>query len=254
MEFIQGEKFVKLSNENNIFYRHTHEVNNFLNNINITTPFILVSHNSDGFVGLPEREDAADINLIPNNLVKWYAQNVNVKHHKLESIPIGLENSMWFPELKKIKKLKNKLQEKKHIKNLVYVNHNITTHKKRGLIYRHLNNNKWATLDYGRNGTNYDHYINSIYNHRFVVCPAGHGIDTHRTWETLYLNTIPIEKRNINNSFYEDLPICFVDEWEEITEDFLNNEYIRIINTKYNLEKLDFNYWKNKIRNTLNDK
>ena len=81
-----------------------------------------------------------------------------------------------------------------------------------------------------------------------MICPEGHGIDTHRTWETLYLNSIPIEIRNINNSFYEDLPICLVDSWEEITEDFLNKEYNRINEKKYNLEKLDFNYWLKKIK------
>ena len=90
-------------------------------------------------------------------------------------------------------------------------------------------------------------YIDKIYNHKFVLSPEGNGTDTHRTWEILYLKSIPIEKRNINNQFFTDLPICFVDDWEEITEDFLNKEYDRINSIKWNLEKLDFNYWKNKI-------
>jgi hypothetical protein len=94
-------------------------------------------------------------------------------------------------------------------------------------------------------------YLDDIYNHKFVLCPEGNGTDTHRIWECLYLNTIPIEKRNINNSFYEDLPICFVDDWEEITEDFLNREYERITNTEYDMSKIDFKYWKQKIFNSI---
>jgi len=85
--------------------------------------------------------------------------------------------------------------------------------------------------------------------HKFVLCPEGNGTDTHRTWETLYVGSIPIEKRNINNSFYQDLPICFVDSLSEINEDFLNYEFDRIKNTKWNLDKLNFSYWKDKIIN-----
>jgi hypothetical protein len=42
-----------------------------------------------------------------------------------------------------------------------------------------------------------------------------------------------------------------VDEWSDITEDFLNKEYERIINTIWNLEKLNFKYWENKIKNNI---
>ena len=80
------------------------------------------------------------------------------------------------------------------------------------------------------------------------MCPEGNGIDTHRTWECLYMNTIPIEKININNQYYTDLPICFVNRWKEITEEFLEKEYIRINSIKWNMNKLSFEYWRNKIK------
>jgi len=91
-------------------------------------------------------------------------------------------------------------------------------------------------------------YLDNIYNHKFILSPRGNGIDTHRKWEALYLKTIPIEVRNINNTFYEDLPICFVDDWSDITEEFLNSEYDRITNSEWNLEKLNMNYWVKKIK------
>ena len=124
------------------------------------------------------------------------------------------------------------------------MSHNINTNiKERIIVFNLLKDKKFVT----NQSTNFDLYIDNIYNHKFVVCPEGNGIDTHRTWETLYLNTIPIEKRNINNSFYTDLPICFVDSWEEITEEFLNKEYLRIKNTEWNINKLKMEFWKNKI-------
>jgi hypothetical protein len=85
----------------------------------------------------------------------------------------------------------------------------------------------------------------------FVLSPEGNGIDTHRLWEALVIGTIPIEKRNINNSFYSDLPICFVNKWSDITLDFLEKEYIRIKSTNYDLNKLTFSYWKDKINGTI---
>ena len=54
---------------------------------------------------------------------------------------------------------------------------------------------------------------------------------------------------NLNNRFYDDLPICFIDTWEDLTDDFLNAEYERIKSKEWNIAKIDFEYWKNKIKN-----
>ena len=93
----------------------------------------------------------------------------------------------------------------------------------------------------------FDEYLDNIYNHKFVFSPEGNGMDTHRTWECLYVGTIPIERRNLNNRFYTDLPICFVDNWEDLTEEFLESEFIRIKSVHGIWKKLTFEYWKNKI-------
>jgi hypothetical protein len=61
------------------------------------------------------------------------------------------------------------------------------------------------------------------------------------------MGSIPIEKININNKFYADLPICFVEDWEQVTEKFLEKEYERITNLIWNHSKLGFEYWKEKI-------
>lgn len=226
----------------NFIYLHTMYKNQFFELIKkIEKKFVVITHNSDLNIN--------NVDNLPKNVVKWYSQNINIKDDRLESLPIGLENIKWFPELRKKEKILNKLETQKNIKNLVYMNHNLNTNlTKRVEPYLFLKDSKFTTVQLGSNGQNFDEYIDNIYNHKFVICPEGNGIDTHRKWETLYLNSIPIEKRSINNSFYEDLPICFINDWSEITEEFLNNEYDRIKNTKWNLEKLEMPYWKNKIR------
>lgn len=51
----------------------------------------------------------------------------------------------------------------------------------------------------------------------FAISPHGHGLDTHRTWESLALGNIPIVKRSSIDALYEGLPVVVVDEWREIT-------------------------------------
>jgi hypothetical protein len=74
-------------------------------------------------------------------------------------------------------------------------------------------------------------------------------MDTHRVWEALYLGCIPVMKKDINNQFYTDLPICFVNDWDDITKDFLLMERACIKTRSWNMDKLNFSYWKNKILN-----
>jgi hypothetical protein len=242
MNFIQGEKFLQLSDNNRFFYRHTHEVVSFLKNPPIVEDFVLITHNSDHKI----TKDLID--LAPKNMKKWYGQNVCVEDKRLESLPIGLENSEWFPEINKLKKIENKRINPENKNRLLYINHNINTNPKERLSpYKIFGNSEYVTLFYGKNGNNFDEYLNNISSHKFVLCPEGNGTDTHRTWECLYLGTIPIEKKNINNSFYQDLPICFVDDWSDINEEFLNQEYERICRKDFNLSKLNFDYWKERI-------
>lgn len=254
MDFIQGEKFTSIADNKKIFYRHTHDVNNFFRGIDFSDDFILVSHNSDGKVLHSSEFPNANVDLIPKNLKLWFAQNVCVENDRIVSIPIGMENSMWFSAfgVNKIEAIVNKKNEDKNIKKLVYINHNVQTNpKERQIIYDIFDNCSFATCQKGGNGQNFNQYIDNIYNHKFVICPEGNGTDTHRTWETLYLGSIPIEKRNINNSQYTDLPICFVNDWSDINEEFLNSEYNRIKNSNFNYEKLSFRYWSDRIKNSI---
>jgi hypothetical protein len=255
MEYIQGEKFKYFANNKNVFYKHTHEVDYFFKNEAPNTPFILISHNSDGNVlENAIRPIDASFSLAPPNLIKWFAQNINYKHDKLQSLPIGLENSEWFIETKKRDKLKEIVKTSKKLINLVYMNHNIKNNPpERQPLYDILSNKSYVTTHYGSNGINFDNYLYNLYNHCFMICPPGNGIGVHQPWEAMYINTIPIQKRYIDNSYYADLPICFVNDWSELeNEEFLRNEYVRIKhNSSWNLEKLNFNYWKKLIETEI---
>lgn len=62
---------------------------------------------------------------------------------------------------------------------------------------------------------------------KYVLCPRGLGIATYRFYESLYLDAIPIVKREktVFNKLYDVFPCLIIDEWKDVTEELLNREY-----------------------------
>jgi FkbM family methyltransferase len=243
--------------ECNIIYTHTIYVKTLFDIIkHINKKFVIVTHNCDcrieefGIVTPNGRSEVSSIDYytLPDNVIKWFSSNVKVENPRIESLPIGIENRMWRRTPPKKELMVEKLTKEREYKNLLYVNHCIETNvKERVEPYELFKDKSWVTIEKGKNGQKFENYIDNIYNHKFMICPEGNGIGTHRTWECLYLGTIPIEKRSINNSFYTDLPICFVDEWSDINKRFLESEFKRIKGLSWNTYKLTFAYWRDKI-------
>jgi hypothetical protein len=61
------------------------------------------------------------------------------------------------------------------------------------------------------------------------------------------MGSIPIIKYDVAINDFNDLPICFVNDWTDVTVSFLEKEKDRIKNTVYNMDKLKIGYWINKI-------
>ena len=227
--------------EENILYTHTMYVKELFDVIKpLSNRFVIITHNSDINVD--------DSFILPDNVIKWYSQNVNVENKRIESIPIGLENDRWFPGLRKKEKMDIMSTKPKGCRNWLYMNHNISTNPKaRQGVYDLLKDEKWCTAENGKNGHDFNRYLENIYNHKYVICPQGNGMDTHRFWECLYMDTVPIVKKDINNWFYQDLRVLYVNYWEEVTEELLTDMWDIYKDGEWNRKKLTFDYWKNKI-------
>ena len=110
-------------------------------------------------------------------------------------------------------------------------------------------------------------YLEEMASSKFTPSPRGWGPDCYRTWEALLVGSIPIVKRGqcdvmeIARSLlrscpcydaqldrlFEDLPILVIDDWEEITEEFLNKKYEEITSKTYDLRMLYMEFWHEKI-------
>ena len=90
----------------------------------------------------------------------------------------------------------------------------------------------------------FENYFKHMSEYKFVICPPGRGIDTHRCWESLLVGCIPIMiKVDSMDDLYEDLPVLLVENYKNIPEEYLNKEYEKIKMNDYNFSKLYTDYW-----------
>jgi len=83
--------------------------------------------------------------------------------------------------------------------------------------------------------------------YKFVACPRGNGIDTHRFWEALYRGSVPIviASKWSKSLKYLDLPLIEVSNWAEAgnaIKEFANQSPPRLPGE---LKSLWLPYWKN---------
>jgi hypothetical protein len=189
----------------------------------------------------------------------WYTVNKQTKLSNVYSIPLGITNNTNESTLHHIYGdldcLIKVMKEEVNYKKLVYMNFNINTYsKERQFVWDLFKNEDWVTIGNIINTIEgRTNFLREIKSHSFVLCPRGNGIDTHRLWETLYMGSIPIVKKDIGYEDFYDLPICFIDDWNQVNKVFLEKEKIRINNTNYCLDKLKISFWIDKIKKSIED-
>jgi hypothetical protein len=183
----------------------------------------------------------------------WFA--VNSQSPNVIGLPLGITNNTDESPLHKVfgnvDVMLAVVQQPRVNKNLAYLNISVETYpKERGLVKTMFKDMKWVTQGAPVNTLDgRKKFLEEVRNHSFVFCPRGNGVDTHRLWETLYMGSIPIVKRDIAHAGWTDLPILFIDDWSEITEEKLLAEKRRIETSKWNLDKLRVRYWIDRIKN-----
>lgn len=235
-----------------------------------TNEYILITAFNDDhcvpYIHYPPQDDdfkkKADLLLNNENLLCWYTKNPCIVHPKIQPVPLGpkwqWKTTRFFGEdktthLRIYNDLcitpKQKLLDKNLKQNLLYFNYNQTTNNP--LYTPHKNSRHLTKSQLMKNGfvwnpsTPFEDYLHVLQTHKFCASPPGRGCDTHRTWEALMVGTIPIMIHTTLDALFEKLPVVIIDDWSVITEEFLNNEYERIM---HNIDYYDFNilythYW-----------
>jgi hypothetical protein len=196
---------------------------------------------------------------LSNNFTKLFCINRCTDSKNIFGIPLGITNDCDDSSIHKIygnRQIMIETQDKTILKdNLSYINFNIQNFPtERNIIYNILKNEKW--VKFGKIDNTIEgrkKYLEEIKSSKFVFCPRGNGIDTHRLWETLYMGSIPIVRYENAHHLFTDLPILFIDDWNIINENFLEEKYNEIVNKDWNMDKLTQSYWNNFILNNINN-
>jgi hypothetical protein len=198
------------------------------------------------------RIDKKILETMPNNVIKLYAKHVEVLHERITSIPIGRDfrNKVAYQSVKLN-------SETRTFKNLLYCNFAINTNKENRLrIYNLFRHKNWVTQveveEWMKYPISREEYIKQVHSHKFCLSPEGAGIDCFRTWEALYIKSIPIVQESIHMNAFKDLPILFTKDYSEITKIYLEEKYEEMLETDYNIEKLHFSCWKHLIMKDKN--
>ena len=184
-------------------------------------------------------------NKKPSSIVSWSSINVDFKHEILNPIPLGIGNSFQNKYINIENVIDNLKSFKFDREPKIYLNfreNTNTLHRKN--LKNVFKNYNWAYIsDSDLSLSQYNHEIS---NHSFTLAPWGNGIDTHRIWESLYSGSIPITKYHYTLNTLKDLPVLFVNEYEDISLELLESTLEYFKDSEFNFDKLNIDYWLDK--------
>ena len=185
-----------------IIFLQTYHLEPFFNIVypRIKCKFILITHNADR-----ETDPMYAKYLNDDKFVAWLGQNAGFFHPKFLLLPIGFENTYWFPL--KIKYIRNVTRKNlipwKDRKYSIYFNFNANTNMAARGKLMNIYSERFKDAFFTKERVSFTKYMDTIGNSRFVFCPRGNGIDTHRFYETVLMGAIPVVENSTLFSIFE---------------------------------------------------
>ncbi len=182
----------------------------------------------------------------PPQVASWFATNAACKG--VDSLPLGLGNS-YCPVTTKADILASVAATPKT--GLLYVNFRVETNPaQRTPLREKFRSSGWrGSVTFPESGLSAREYARQLAAHRFVLCPAGNGTDTHRMWEALYAGTIPVVEKHPALDAFRDLPILFVESLASLEPGVLEARYNEMKAGRWNCEKLFLPWWRERFEN-----
>ena len=211
--------------------------------VKLNCPVTLLLGNSD------QNHDQSHLYLRENeNVRKIFSQNLGIEADGFYPLPIGLENA-WrsnhgrvfpFKILRKVNK-----DRKSRIMWTFSIQTNPVVRSKAAVELSRINlADRFGSISSKKHRKLLSSYC-------FIASPPGNGLDTHRTWEAMYLGCVPIVLRSHMTEYFEmlGLPIWVVDAYsqiESLSEQQLLDRYDEL-KPRFDSKALWFDFWANKI-------
>lgn len=197
---------------------------------------VIITHNGDC-----EPENHSSI------LRRQFSQNAR-QGVGIVGIPIGIENNRWFDyrnlEVVTWSDVPRPLQIIPEKTKGVYFYFSTGTHPSRVAARDILSKKQGLEWNHPRQKRE---YFSELARHKYAICPRGNGLDTHRVWESLYLNTIPIVVRDDYIDAFVGLPIIVLNTWNDFDMAALPASPIF---DAQNFAKITMNYWTGRIQSS----
>ena len=229
------------------FFVYTHILNLFIEKVLpvITQSFTLMTHNSDD--GINE----SHISLLNDpRIERMYSQNTFITHPKLVALPIGIANSQWSHGNKQNLLTTHPQSDENRVKK-VYFNFSVGTYYAHRLNVLNTLRGKECCVYAQHNHADQMGYLKDLCKYKWVACPRGNGVDTHRLWEALYMGCIPIVDDTLNARQFSDLPILYIKDWNDLSEEWLQKATSQLLETDN--KRLSLRYWRNEILSSGGD-
>jgi hypothetical protein len=203
--------------------------------------YVLFTHNSN--VDRPIDQTFAR-KLEQPELVAWFATNVELRHPKLHSIPIGVGNPIKC-DPRAFRTVKEALLEKSE---LFEASFSIDTNP----AERRYCIEQTGVVPAAKQSTQRAFYerLASAY---FCISPNGNGVDCYRTWQALYLRTIPIVTRSVLTDQHPDLPWIVLDDWSQFRNvEFTPELYERTLGA-WDPDSYSLDHYLERVRETIRE-
>ena len=163
--------------------------------------FNLIIHNADAPF------DEARLRRTLPRALRIYAINTTVQHPQLTTIPIGFPDS-GLKHLSGIRPSTDRPIE-------IYSNFSAGTNVVARAECLKAFEGDPRVVRKDPIGRSQSEYYEDMCHSKFVLCPAGTGIDTHRIYEALACGATPVVLHSPLDHLYEKLPICILNSWTD---------------------------------------
>jgi len=183
---------------------------------------------------------------LPKTIRQVFVQNLLFRDSRLSLLPIGLENRRFATNGNPVHFTKSPHEGQKV--NRILVGPLSDTHLERRPLVELFYN--FEGVDFMQKRLPPTQYIQVAKKYRYIAAPRGNGMDTHRFWESLYLDSLPVVLKSIWSDQIEDLriPVITVPEWQQSTISKLLNADLPLNTSPISTQAIWWKYWKEKIQ------
>lgn len=212
-----------------IIFCYGHRLRYLLNRLSkFNNRFFLIVHNSDENIGQFIVEQLFN----SQKVIHLFSQNLIVDSRLNDFVtilPIGIANSQFeHGNLQLFKNIDLTKSEN------VFMNFEVATNmSKRIVCLQQLTSKGIPFLAKITPGDN----LKRMAKYRFVICPEGNGVDTHRIWEAIYLKCIPVVLNNLfTRRLSNVIPLVVLDNWSNLELSLLSESTYKQMMNNYNPE------------------